>query len=365
MKELYTNLKKLNLNVSVDITKYSKSSSLYSLCYDRPILAKFSDYLILMGYDEHVSSSKDPGSVGSYSWVDGAIKDIINQGVPASKLVLAVPFYLRDYSVIAYDAVIFDKVGKIYNVPVLSDSNKLIDGKKDNYFKCLSSDGNWYVIDYNGTTGYIAKNNVRFLAKSYEASTTNGAITITSDSSIVITSGGGINSVPNGSGAIVLNLPYDVVIIKNDCSIYKSKYDISTNKVLDVGVNGYFKYIGTLGAWFQVDYKGKTCYVSNTQASFIKADTRALSGSSVSMSGALDRITQNGGSIFDDSTSRQKVGVYFVDGIEHKIWLETNDSMQWRMDLVNNYHLAGAAVWSLYWKPTEGIWNVIKSNLEN
>lgn len=369
MKELYSNLKKLNLNVSVDITKYSKASSLYSLCYDRPNLAKYSDYLILMGYDEHVSSSKDPGSVGSYNWVDTAIKDIINQGVPSKKLILAVPFYLRDFTVISYNAVMFNKNGKIYNAPLLSESNKLLDSKKGNFFKCLGSEGNWYIIDYNGNKGYITKNNAQFMAATVNQSTSGsaitsgGSVTLTSGSSIIITTGSGINSIPDG--AINISIPYDIAIIKKDCVIYKSENESTTNIMGDGAANKYFKYLRTLGDWYAVDFNGKTGYVSKSQASYIKSESRALSSNSMSMNDALNRITQYGGSTFYDDVAKQTVGIYFKDDAEHEVWLETNESMQWRMDLVNNYDLAGAAAWSLYWKPTNGIWDVIKSSLKS
>lgn len=361
VKELYKDLKKMNLIVTVDVTKYTKSSSLYSLCYDRPKLAANCDYLILMGYDEHVSSSKEPGSVGSFGWVDASIKDILEQGVPSNKLILAVPFYLRDYSVISYDAVIFDKVGKIYNLPLISDSNKALDIKKGNVFKCLGTEGEWYIIEYNGSKGYILKNDGQFMASNIKNITTNSAIT--SGSAIIITTGAGINSVPEG--AINLIIPYDVIIMKNDSVIYKSESEILINKIGDAQPKAYFKYISTQGDWYLIDYNGITGYVAKAQGTFVKADTRTINSASMSMNGALDSISQNNGSIYEDDIAQQKVGLYFKNDIEHYVWLETKESMQWRMNLINKYNLAGAAVWSLYWKPTEGIWDVIKNSMKS
>lgn len=355
MKELYNKLKSLNLNVSVDITKISKVSDLYSLCYDRSTLANYCDYLMLMGYDEHYSTSTEPGSVGSYNFVDTAISDIIDQGVPGNKLILAVPLYLRDFAVIPYDAVMYNQKGKVYNIPVAVDNNLLLNGKKGNLFKCLGSDGNWYVVDYNGIKGYVAKNIALFLPSNQLPGTT--------DSSINITTGGGINTLTGG--AITVAFPYDVIVINQDGKIYRSENQIENNKIADTSVKDYFKYIGTQGSWYIIDYKGKQGYVQKSQADYYKADTRAINSSAVSITTAEDRLSQYNGTIYEDDISRQNVESYIKDGIKHLIWLENGDSMSWRMDLVNEYDLAGAAAWSLYWKPTQDIWDTIKSKMKN
>src|SRR5690606_26855648 len=53
-------------------------------------------YMILMGYDEHWASSPVAGSVASLSWAEKGIRDIIAYDeVPASKMILGVPFYTR------------------------------------------------------------------------------------------------------------------------------------------------------------------------------------------------------------------------------------------------------------------------------
>lgn len=354
MKELYIKLHKLNLNVSVDITKISKGSDLYSMCYDRPSLSKYSDYLILMGYDEHVSSSKEPGSVGSYNWVDSAVKDILDQGVPKNKLILAVPFYLRDFAVIPYDSVMFNQTGKVYNVPIAIDNNKLADSLKGNVFKCLGTDGDWYLVDYNGNKGYIAKVNSIFVPANVPPVTTDGAIDIIT--------GGGINVITGG--AIDLTLPYDVIITKIDSIIYKNKYEVVNNKLGDAVNKDYYKYVSSEGNWYIIDYKGSRGYVAKSGVTYLKANSRSIFGSAISMQAALDVINQYGGSIVYDKIAKQKVGIYYKDGLKHMVWLETKESMGWRMDITNKYNLPGAAVWSLYWKPTDGLWETIKGKLK-
>jgi spore germination protein YaaH len=46
------------------------------------------------------------------------------------------------------------------------------------------------------------------------------------------------------------------------------------------------------------------------------------------------------------------------------VWLEDTYSMGWRMDMVNNYGLAGAAGWDMNWNPSGDILYVIKSKLK-
>lgn len=82
------------LTVSVDVT-FLSTSELWSRCFDRPALSNLCDYVMVMAYDEHTSASS-PGSVGSLPWVEYGLQRLLNEGqVPASKLVLGVPFYTR------------------------------------------------------------------------------------------------------------------------------------------------------------------------------------------------------------------------------------------------------------------------------
>lgn len=99
VRDLRLKLKPMGITVSVDITKPENSTSnVWSAGYDRQALSAVSDYIMFMAYDEHYSGSTKAGSVGSFPWVDEGIRDILNQGVPREKLILGVPFYLRDFT---------------------------------------------------------------------------------------------------------------------------------------------------------------------------------------------------------------------------------------------------------------------------
>lgn len=63
--------------------------------YDDAALAKSSDYLMLMAYDEHFQDEKSSGPVASLSFVENSIEYLQSQHVPSSKIVLGIPFYGR------------------------------------------------------------------------------------------------------------------------------------------------------------------------------------------------------------------------------------------------------------------------------
>ncbi len=89
VRELGVECHKYNLVLSVD--NYVPTE--YTAHYNRHEQAKFADYIIIMGYDEHYVGS-DAGSVSSIPWMEKGIKDTINY-VPARQVINAVPFYTR------------------------------------------------------------------------------------------------------------------------------------------------------------------------------------------------------------------------------------------------------------------------------
>ena len=86
-----------NLHSSIDVTGYSNSEN-WSLVYDRKAYADAVDYVVLMAYDETWASSEKAGPVASYPWVRSHTEQMLSE-VPSSKLVLGVPFYMREWSV--------------------------------------------------------------------------------------------------------------------------------------------------------------------------------------------------------------------------------------------------------------------------
>ena len=93
VEEATGELHKQGITVSMDITVASDTAN-WSSCYDREVLGKTVDYLVLMAYDEHGRLSKTAGSVASINWVENGVKNLIAQ-VPPEKVILGVPLYMR------------------------------------------------------------------------------------------------------------------------------------------------------------------------------------------------------------------------------------------------------------------------------
>ena len=97
VRELYPLFKDNNMTVSMDVTGLSTSEN-WSLSFDRARLQETTDYLILMAYDQHWASSPIAGSVAEYTWVERSLKRVIDL-IPKKKLILAVPFYTRVWTI--------------------------------------------------------------------------------------------------------------------------------------------------------------------------------------------------------------------------------------------------------------------------
>ena len=93
--ELKPRLKTLGKTLTVDVTAPDGSDD-WSLCYDRNKIAKIADYIIFMGYDEYGSSANKAGTTSGYDWLIANLNKFMGQeGVPAEKLILGLPFYTR------------------------------------------------------------------------------------------------------------------------------------------------------------------------------------------------------------------------------------------------------------------------------
>lgn len=69
----------------------------YTKYLNRPEQARVADYVVVMCYDEHTSSSKEAGSVASLPFVKKGIADTVEQ-VPSCQVIAAIPFFTRLWS---------------------------------------------------------------------------------------------------------------------------------------------------------------------------------------------------------------------------------------------------------------------------
>lgn len=96
VREITPYLHEMDLTVSMDVTIKSESET-WSKFYDRKALGETVDYVAVMTYDEHYAGSPVSGSVASLPWVEKGLQGILEE-VPASKVLLGVPFYTRLWS---------------------------------------------------------------------------------------------------------------------------------------------------------------------------------------------------------------------------------------------------------------------------
>jgi spore germination protein YaaH len=93
VREMTPFLHEQNLVVSIDVTVRG-GSEMWSLFADRAALGQVVDYMIVMTYDQHWSSSPKAGSVAELPWTEKGIADIIEfDRVPPEKILLGVPYY--------------------------------------------------------------------------------------------------------------------------------------------------------------------------------------------------------------------------------------------------------------------------------
>ncbi len=90
LRELSLKCRQNEIILSVD----NPVPSQYSTQYNLEEQGKIVDYVIIMGYDEHHSTSYESGPVASPAFVENGIKDALKV-VPSEKLINAVPFYTR------------------------------------------------------------------------------------------------------------------------------------------------------------------------------------------------------------------------------------------------------------------------------
>ena len=99
--ELVPRMKEVGIVTSVDVTAPDGDPN-WSLCFDRNVIGDVADYLVFMAYDQHGTSSTEPGTTAGYNWVETNLKKIIEYDVVDSeKIILAMPLYTRIWTVSA------------------------------------------------------------------------------------------------------------------------------------------------------------------------------------------------------------------------------------------------------------------------
>lgn len=83
------------ITISIDLPYESMNTHNQQTPFDHTALAKYCDYLILMGYDQHWSTDPNPGPTTSLPWLKNALTEMTATGIPAKKIILGLPTYTR------------------------------------------------------------------------------------------------------------------------------------------------------------------------------------------------------------------------------------------------------------------------------
>lgn len=93
--ELAPRLREYGIVTSVDVTAPDGSEN-WSLCFDRNTLAKVTDYIVFMAYDQYGISSTKPGTTAGYNWVEANVNKFLGQeNIDPEKIILGMPLYTR------------------------------------------------------------------------------------------------------------------------------------------------------------------------------------------------------------------------------------------------------------------------------
>lgn len=76
-------------------------------------------------------------------------------------------------------------------------------------------------------------------------------------------------------------------------------------------------------------------------------------------------ITRYGANVqWDDASESPHFSYTEADGVSHQVWYENAQSLKYKLDLVNNYNIAGVALWKLSGEDPAS-WQMIKDNLKH
>ncbi len=106
------------LKVSIDLPRGSVKWN-HLTAYDHAQLAQIVDYVIIMAYDQHYSGSPSPGSVAGLQWAEEGVKEFLSYGIPRDKLILGIPFYVREWKLDGTGKMIGNRALYMKDIPAL------------------------------------------------------------------------------------------------------------------------------------------------------------------------------------------------------------------------------------------------------
>lgn len=136
------------LKVSIDLLRGDASWN-HLTAYDHEAIGAIVDTVIIMAYDEHWKGSKEPGSVAGLKWVEEGVKQYLEYGIPRSKLMLGIPFYVREWRIDADGKLVDNRAILMKDVPGLIAETKakgVFDSESGQYKYSYNKDGFTHVF---------------------------------------------------------------------------------------------------------------------------------------------------------------------------------------------------------------------------
>ncbi len=141
MQQLTTTLHAKGMATSIDVAVPSAGS--WSAAYNYGQLGKIVNDEFLMTYDQHWSGDSTPGPVASLSWVQSNLQTLLQDGVPASHLVLGAPLYTRAWQT--------SNPTQMHSVPISSMEAMLANGQASH--RSFDASANQWIDVYNDPNG--------------------------------------------------------------------------------------------------------------------------------------------------------------------------------------------------------------------
>lgn len=111
------------LKVSIDLPRGSVSWN-HLTAYDHAAIASIVDTVMIMAYDEHWRGSDKPGSVAGLQWAEDGVKQFLDYGIPRNKLMLGIPFYVREWRLDASGKMVDNKAILMKDIPRIIEENQ-------------------------------------------------------------------------------------------------------------------------------------------------------------------------------------------------------------------------------------------------
>jgi spore germination protein YaaH len=132
------------LKISIDLPRGSVKWNAQT-AFDHEKLGEIVDYIITMAYDQYWKGSTEPGPVASLQWVEEGVKEFLSYGIPRDKLIMGMPFYVREWQVDGNGQLVDNRALLMKDLPALIASKKAtltMDDRFGQYKVEYTQDGN-------------------------------------------------------------------------------------------------------------------------------------------------------------------------------------------------------------------------------